>query len=386
MTVTPTGAIYYLHKVPEIEVLEDGAQFAALEDEWLELYSASVTATPFQSWQWLYSWWECYGNEYGLRLVTLRDPDSGVLVALLPLMLERRRRFGRLLFVGTGLTDYLDVLVRDGWQGPAAEASVRALQQMGSWQTADLQELRPEAAAWETFAGWPAGVSGVWQSGCPVISVGDWEDLLASMSVKARSNVRRSLRRAEQDELVRWTVPSGESVRAAHRFLELHREMWQGREIAPEHASLRFERCIEALIRRGSDEDLVRLEEFWHAGEVVASQIIFLGKDRIAGYLYGASEEFMSRYQVSSIFHWSIFNLARDRGILLLDLLRGEEGYKLRWTPEVRYNARLILGRNRGYGNAYAGYRASRYAVRRYLDSGSAPEWARRLLSPLRGR
>src|SRR5215203_640011 len=99
----------------DVAVLEDAEAFAGLEEEWEDLYRHSPRATPFQSWAWLYSWWEHYGEGYELRLVTLRD-GGGLLVGLLPLMLKRRWGFGVLLLVGTGPTDYNDVLVREGWE------------------------------------------------------------------------------------------------------------------------------------------------------------------------------------------------------------------------------------------------------------------------------
>ena len=75
-------------------VLEDIEEFAALEEEWEELHRDCPAATPFQSWAWLYSWWEVFGEGYELSLIKVR---CGTLLAgLIPLMLERRwglRRF-----------------------------------------------------------------------------------------------------------------------------------------------------------------------------------------------------------------------------------------------------------------------------------------------------
>src|SRR3712207_4583370 len=103
------------------EVLRDARHFAALEGAWEDLHHNSPLATPFQSWAWLYSWWEYYGENYELRLITLHN--RGLLVGLLPLMLEHRGGFfGRLLFIGTGITDYLDVLVREGWEQEVLDA------------------------------------------------------------------------------------------------------------------------------------------------------------------------------------------------------------------------------------------------------------------------
>jgi CelD/BcsL family acetyltransferase involved in cellulose biosynthesis len=72
----------------------------------------------------------------------------------MPLMLERRAGFGRLLLIGTGLTDYQDVLAREGWERHVSEAAVRSLRQVDGWQVADLQQLHPEAVTWSIFERW----------------------------------------------------------------------------------------------------------------------------------------------------------------------------------------------------------------------------------------
>src|SRR5215212_4449445 len=131
-------------------VLSDTQGFAVLKQEWEELYDVSPLVTPFQSWAWLYSWWESYGEGCELRLITMRNGE-GLLVGILPLMLERRWGFGKLLFIGTGQTCYLDVIAREGWEEEVSEAGVRALKQLDSWHVADLHQLRPDAAAWVIF-------------------------------------------------------------------------------------------------------------------------------------------------------------------------------------------------------------------------------------------
>jgi CelD/BcsL family acetyltransferase involved in cellulose biosynthesis len=185
-------------KLLRTEVLRSAGQFAALEEEWENLYHDSPQATPFQSWAWLYSWWESYGEDYELRLVTVRY-GRGLLVGIAPLVLKSGLGFNKLLFVGTGLTDYLDVLIREGWEDRVSEVLVQTLGEIGSWQVADLQQLRPDAAAWAICRHWDGPQLRVWQDGFPVVVVRPWDELLQSLSSNLRSTVRRSLRRFEAD-------------------------------------------------------------------------------------------------------------------------------------------------------------------------------------------
>ncbi len=360
----------------DIAILKDAQEFAALEEEWEDLYHDSPRATPFQSWAWLYSWWEFYGEGYELRLITVRD-DEGLLIGLAPLMLERRLGFRKLLFVGTGPTDYLDVLAREGWETQVLEALARTLRQMDSWQVADLQQLRPEAAAWGLFEHWDRPQLRLWQDSFPVVDVRPWDELLQSLSSNLRSTVRRSLRRFEAEGGRCELAGVDDAEVAAKRLVTISREQWQERwlDTGPEHWTSRSESLIVAAARRMTARELGGISEFWRNGEVIISDFWVSGRDFIGTYMLGASREALQHYQWSSLYIWDALNIARRKNCGYLDLLRGEELYKLRWSSKISPSHRLILGRNLAFWAPYAGYHALRLKAKRYVQSESAPRW-----------
>jgi CelD/BcsL family acetyltransferase involved in cellulose biosynthesis len=357
----------------EVVVLDQRQTFAALEAEWEDLYRNAALVTPFQSWAWLYSWWEFYGKGYKLRVVTIRD--GGLLVGIMPLMLQRRGGFGRLLFVGTGLTDHQDVVVREGWEAQVFAAGVRALGQIDGWQVADLQQMRPGAVAWNIFKDWDGPRTRVWQDNFPIIDVRPWDEVLMSLSKNLRSTVRRTLRRAEKDGLRCELASADEAQRASRRWVALHREVWQGRDIAPEHLTRRFESHLESAACRMTARGLGGVSEFWLDGEVVISHFLIFGRDFVIEHLPGARQDALRRYQLSSLYIWDAMNIARNRSSSYLDLLRGEEEYKLRWCSRVIPNYRAILGRRRIFWGPYAGYQALRSWAKRYASVEGAPRW-----------
>lgn len=357
----------------EVVVVDRTQDFGALEEEWLDLYHNSPSATPFQSWAWLYSWWEFYGNVYELRLVTIRD--RGLLVGLIPLMLERKLGLGRLLFIGTGVTDNLDVLAREGWEDRVLEVGRQVLGQRNSWLVADLQQLHPGAVAWGLFRQWDMPRTCVRQDGFPTVEVRPWEELLKSVDRKLRSNARRALRRAKEDRVVCELAPVEDVEQAAHRLIDLHRQMWQGRHIAPEHLSERFESHVVAAASRLTACNLGGIREFWRNGEVIASHFLLYGRNFVGEFMFGVSQEARRRFQVSSLTMWDLVNVACSRGSTHASQLRGEEAYKLQWATEVVPYHRVILGRYRGVQLPYAGYHVLYTGARRYADSQSAPKW-----------
>jgi CelD/BcsL family acetyltransferase involved in cellulose biosynthesis len=373
-----------LHDECEYVVLDSAQDFAALAEEWDELYQNAPLATPFQSWAWLYSWWEFYGEGYELRLVRIRH--DGLLVGLLPLMLERRAGLGRLRFVGTGLTDYLDVLVREGWETRVPEAAVRGLRQMDGWQVVDLQQLRPEAAAWNIFAEWVGPRTHVWQDSCPVIRSESWDELLTSLSKKGRKMVRRTIRQAMADGIHSKLADVTDSEQAAHRLVALHRELLGERDIVPEHLTRRFESLVATAVSRMVSRGLGGISEFWRGDEVVISNFWVYGYNWncLGVFILGASQEAVQRYQWSSLCIWDAMNVARSRNSTCLDLLRGEEAYKLRWSSETITNRQMILGRSLAVWAPYAVYHALLSKVKRYAYSEEAPRWTKRAWSTYR--
>jgi CelD/BcsL family acetyltransferase involved in cellulose biosynthesis len=367
----------------QIETLESTREFAALEEEWEDLYHNSPLATPFQSWAWLYSWWEFYGDGHELRLITVRGGD-GLLVGLLPLMLERRGGFGKLLLVGTGLTDYLDVLVREGWEDAVSEAGVATVRRMGSWDLADLQQLRPEAAARVIFGRWPGRCVSVWQDGCPVLDLKPWDELLMTISKSYRKTARRALRRAEEDGVRRELVSLADAEEATRRLVSLHRELWKGRNIGSENLTRRFESHLVAAVSRMTARGLGGIFELWRDGQVIISQFWISGKDSVGLYINGASREAVERYQWSSLLMWHSLAITLGNKCSRLDLLRGEEPYKLQWAPEIIPNHRLILGRDWITWAPYSGYHVLHSKARWYVNSESAPRWVQSAAHGLR--
>jgi CelD/BcsL family acetyltransferase involved in cellulose biosynthesis len=363
-------------KLLRTSVLRTAGEFAALEEEWEDLHRQCPRATPFQSWAWLYSWWEAYGEDYELRLVTVRD-GRGLLVGLAPLMLKYRFGFTKLLFVGTGPTDYLDVLIRERREDQVSEVLARTLGEIDSWQVADLHQLRPGAAAWGICRHWDGPQLRVWQDSFPVVDVRPWDELLQSLSSNLRSTVRRALRRFEADGGRCELAGVDDAEAAAKRLVTISREQWQDRwlETGPEHWTSRSESLIVAAARRMAARELGGISEFWQDGEVIISDFWVSGRDFIGTYMLAASPEALQRYQWSSLYIWDALNIARTKNCGYLDLLRGEEPYKLRWSSRVSPSHRLILGRNLASWAPYAGYHTLRSRARRYVQSESAPRW-----------
>jgi hypothetical protein len=369
-----------------VALVEDVREFAALEEEWAELYRESPLATPFQSWAWLYSWWESYGEgRYELRLIMVRSQE-GLLVGIVPLMLERwlGGLLGRLLFVGAGQAEYLDVLARGGWETRVLEAGAWALRQMDGWQVADVDRLPPTAVVWGLFGKWDGFWTCAHQLNYTMMEVKPWDELLRSLRKRLRGEVRRTLRRAEEDGVSGGLARPEDTERAARRLVALHRELWRGRDIWPERLTERYESFLVAAARRMAADGLGSIYEFWVDGEVIISNFLIFGHQFDGAYMVGASQESRKRYQWSSLAVRAEVDIARSRNSSYVSWMTGDPPHKLRWALEVIPGYRVVLGRNAIFWAPYAGYWILPLKAKRYVESESAPRWTKYALAKYR--
>ncbi len=325
----------------------------------------------------MYSWWESYGAGYELRLVTLRD-DGGLLVGLIPLMLERRWGFGRLLFVGTRSTDYQDILVREGWEDQVSEAARAALRQLGGWHVADFQQLRPDSVGWSIFRGWRGPQSWVRHEGSPVVEAKPWEELVAALNKEQRKTIRRTLNRLEVDEVRTELARPEDAERTAERLVALHRELWRDRNMTREHATPRWESFIKSTVSRMMARGLGEVYEFRRGDAVVMALFWIVGRDFVGIYHSGVSQEVLRRYQWNVLRVKAGVDLAHTRGVGHVDMLRGEYKHKLQWASKVIPSWRIILGCNTRAWWFYAGYVTLRRRLEQYVFSERCPPYVRR--------
>src|SRR5436305_10544226 len=131
-----------------------------LAPQWDELHRRSPNATPFQSPHWLLPWWRAFGSDEPYVITSSSD---GKLEALAPLYILRDENESLGIFIGTGITDYLDIL---GDIEPLADAIASA-----DCQVWDFQGLRPSSPllSMPLANGWSDNVED--QDACPILAL-----------------------------------------------------------------------------------------------------------------------------------------------------------------------------------------------------------------------
>ncbi|RFU40199.1 GNAT family N-acetyltransferase [Actinomadura logoneensis] len=337
------------------EVHRDEAAWDALREDWDDLYRRA-RATPFQTWAWNAAWWRHYGRRGRLRLVTVRR--DGGLVALAPLMMRWRHGHRVLTPPAAGQSDHTDVLLDAGHAEAAAGHLAGALLAEPGWDVLDFPEVMPNGAVSRLADRWPRPGTRAPSSVCLRLPACEPGEFPARFPRRTAGKVRARLRKIEARGLDVREAAAAEAQRAVGDMLRLHARQWQGRGINPEHARPRFAAMLGEAATEMIASGQAALTEYRQDGRLVASDLAVIGPDWVGAYLYGAEPGLRDGMDVALMLLGNDLRLACRSGVPFLSLLRGEEGYKLKWRPDLVRNERIVLCRSvrsAGYLGVVAG-------------------------------
>src|SRR4051794_3674107 len=179
-----------------IEPISEPDRLERLSGDWWELWRRCPNATPFQCPAWLLPWWRHFSPGRLTCVAAWRDQR---LIGLGLFHVEDGPRGRRLLPLGIGISDHLDILLGPADREAAATAIVSTLAADGAWETWELENLLPDADAFVLPC--PAGCieTVADQCACPVLHLaGGRTALPRAIPPDQRRKLRRAWRLASE--------------------------------------------------------------------------------------------------------------------------------------------------------------------------------------------
>ena len=331
-------------------------QLCAVQDE----------PTPFHTWDWLGPWSEVFSDGVEPRIVAVWADDD--LIALVPLMYQRRAWASTLEWLGAGRSDHAPLLVRPGFESAAMQTVLGYLQ--GTKRRTDLLSLRTlSGTQLKWCAELPAsGIAHAEEDVSPRVDIDcDWDTYLGRKSKKHRGNIRRLLRDQERLPALHVACVPDATAALQEEIREVEAHSWKAKD-----GSLRMEgkggEFYARFLSRFSERGWL---EVWTArfdARLIAYLITFHYRQRIF-YYNGAYRVDYQRYTElapGTVLIANALKSAHDRGLRSFDFLRGDEPYKTLWATDRRplHHALVPLG---GWRGDVAGtLLRARWRLRRY--------------------
>lgn len=339
-----------------VEPIQDPQGLHALRGEWTALQPGH----PFQSWEWVTSWWQHLRADSSLvrdelYAWSVRDAD-GALVAVAPLLRSLRPGMGPLKLrvvqpfgMDANITEVRALPCRQGCERDALPALLAHLRcRSGEWDWLDLGSIRCGSPAALLLAG-EDGVE--WFEHQPEYLLplaASWEEQRSRLSRNIKESLRKcynSLKRAGLSWELRVARTPDEVASSLPRFLELHaaRALLTGtvrhRDVFAGGAARAFliDVCA-SLAERGH----TRVFQLVIGDSVVASRIGFVEGDRLYLYFSGFDPAY-GEYSVMTTTVCEAIQWAIREGFSEVDLSFGSDVSKLRWAPEeVLWQSALV--------------------------------------------
>jgi CelD/BcsL family acetyltransferase involved in cellulose biosynthesis len=325
------------------EIISSIERLRSLEQDWDALWRRNESATPFQSPHWLLPWWNAFGcgelhviaayDDRGLQSLApfciLRDEDSGESLGLL---------------LGTGVSDYLDV-IGDNEHGQAILDQLAA----ADCQTWDLQQLRPSSPLLSPLAprGWIVEIEE--QDSCPRLGLETGREGLEDLlSPHARKKLRYSQRALERVGNVAFEEAGNSTIDSMMDALfELHSARWRRSNlpgVLADEVAQDFHRDVaRRMLRAGA----LRMFAVQVGTKTAGVFYGFADRSTVYYYLSGYDPD-LQRFGIGNMMVAHAIEAALRSGATTFDFLRGAEGYKYGWGATDRVNQRRVMRKSTG--------------------------------------
>lgn len=326
----------------EYRLLRTTEELNSFVPDWRSLWGRDPGALPFQSPEWLAPWWHQFGNDGLCAVVIERERKP---IGFLPFYIYQDAVKRQLLPLGVGTTDYLDGVFApecgieeiggavDVLRREAEHDELCATQLPGHSRLLDALKQRSESR--DPRSSDPDSLISVSPSeGCsrmPAITISELPQKIRRNAMYYRNRAQRCGRL----ELVQADESNWESI--FEQLRSLHTSRWQtrgedgvlvDRRVVSWHCE-----AIPLLLRAG----LLRLMALKLNEKTIAVlySLIDRERDRRAQYFYitAYSPEHSDLRPGTLLIAYAI-EWAAQEGVVAIDMLRGDEGYKQIWHME----------------------------------------------------
>lgn len=333
--VRPTAGL----RVEEVFDLET---LLGLREEWDRLLESCPWATPFQSPEWVLAWCRRFRPQC-IWVLSLWNVAG--LVGLAPFSVHHGRRGRTLSLLGTGLSDYGEILLRPELREIGLQMLLEHLALKRSrWDFCELRGLRRGSPLLTAVlpAGWRDRV--IAQEGSPVVQLpacvenleqtlpgGRWRRLAYLKRMAARTGVLRThLARP------RTLAPLLETL------MRLQRDRWQQRGVAAMLAGEAVREFHREAARGALLRGRLRLHALSLDGQPIAALYGYRLHRREYYYLSGFDSRLV-RLRPGDLLLGEALRLAVEEGIAEVDILRGDESCRHEWGARSQESFQRLL-------------------------------------------
>lgn len=150
------------------------------------------------SYEWCSIWWNHFKNKnMELYIIAVCNRDN--IIAIAPMLIEKRLGFKQIKFISTGLTDFHQFLIENDSFGVCFETIIEHLTKFIKWDLVFLDQVNDEDILYKYLCN-VENIKKKYRIGCVLIDINElsWDEYIKSIDKHVRNEYNRRLRRLEE--------------------------------------------------------------------------------------------------------------------------------------------------------------------------------------------
>ena len=346
-----------------IYVINSLIEMENLKAEWDGILNSCPDNTPFQSWEWNYGISKTYDPSELIRIIVARN-EEGKIVGIAPLKLRKYLLTGiRILeFIGTRSSDYLDIIVVEGYKDYFVGELFNWIRKNKEWQIINFISLRKETidifSKYFSFEYSDQIVS-------PYISlpssINDYKKSLPSSLLK---NIRRYTNKLQSKGSLVYstTVSTQDLYNDLNKFFELHQKRQNKKGERGHFHDKSWEENFQVLSTLLFNSGMLKIGLLKVDSVVISINFNLLLMNKEYTYLSGMEPTY-AEFSPGTLLDYYMIEDAIKNGTTVYDFLQGSESYKYKWTKKELQLYTAFFSRTKFYTYVWKIPQGIRYIV-----------------------
>lgn len=342
-----------------------------LNDQWNDVVLNSSSATIYQTFEWLYNWWNYFAASKSNSPHILLISSSGKLIGIAPFYIQSYTFGGfiihrQLKLIGCGLksgtflsnaieengvSDYLDIIALNNYEKKVADAVVSYLSEYKNlFNEIDFQNVSEGSFIFKwllpqlQIKNFRAQITKT--DACPRLTVPRSIDIyLGSLKASTRRKFRQIQRQTEKySDIEIIKVCDTNFLNSIQTLKHLHQSRWNELGHLGLFADKRFEEFIIHVCKIFFNKGWLWFKEAKFNNKIIATRMAYQFKDRIYDYLSGFDHKhFPAFFRPGMALIFTMIDDAISHNYGTVDFLRGTEEYKYEFSSDEHNNYDLII-------------------------------------------
>jgi len=335
-----------------VKLTEDFSDLLQTKDFWNNLLGWSLDNSPFQTFEWLTSWWKSFGAGKRLYVLVAYQNEDEIPVGVAPLMQTKNKNLRVLKFIAHGISDYPDFICDKNHEEVIKSFLFFLNEHKQDWDLIVLRDI-PSKGNYINFLDDLAKGFGfkivLSRSGVyPFIPlIGSWNSYLSLRSSHWRRILKQKETRIIKDGIkyqIKCLSPDAFTYEIFEDIIKIEKNSWKIKAGAAKIQKEDQKYFYFSFLSEFAKKEWLNLWLCYFNEKPVAYLINFDYNQKIWVYNIAYDENF-SHYSPGTILIKYALEDAFRRGKKEFDFMRGDEEFKSRWTSEKRESYQLIFYR-----------------------------------------